>query len=88
MPLSPRATLALVLATAVLGVGVGVGATLLFVERGPQGATGETGPQGPVSDASELYGRVNDVEATVSDFETSIGSLLHRATRRGLLRAG
>ena len=75
---------------AIVGVGVGVGATLHFVERGPEGAEGDRGPvgargpQGPVPDVSaetaDLDGRVFDLEnadldSRVSELESSVDEI-------------
>jgi len=60
-----------------IGVGAGVGGTLLFVERGPQGAEGKSGPRGapgPPGPAVDVAAETQDLEARISDLEFQIGS--------------
>jgi hypothetical protein len=64
-----------------IAAGIGVGGTLLFVERGPEGARGEQGPvgaEGPSGDAGPveddldaLQGQVDDIHSRLSDLEFS-----------------
>jgi hypothetical protein len=77
----PRVAIAVCALVGVIATGIGVGGTLLFVERGPEGARGEQGPagaQGPPGDAGPveddleaLQGQVDDIDSRLSDLEFS-----------------
>jgi hypothetical protein len=74
----PRVLIAVCALVGLIGVGVGTGATLLSVERGPEGAKGEQGPagaQGPPGDAGPLQGDIDTLNSQVTDLDSRISDL-------------
>jgi hypothetical protein len=74
----PRVWIAICVVVGLIGVGAGVGATLLFVERGPQGAQGEAGrpgsrgAAGPAGDVGTLSGDVDTLNQQVADLDSRL----------------
>lgn len=64
-PVTLRALLIALAVTFLLAAGTGVAASVLILERGPQGATGPPGPEGPEGTAGEVD--PDEIQSAVED---------------------